>query len=667
MPLQMLQYRLMLLFRLPTWGKLVALVCVGLPIVLIGSWLLMKATNMAWGEAAQLTFYVLQSVPGADITRFPQVSARLVLVAVHLLSLYTFATLVGLLTEDVRSNVEEIRCGNFPLPSRDHTVVLDCGVAPGRVVGTLQKILGAREAHGSHVYAGDIAVLSTYPKDELDNMIADVLPKHFGRVVTRHGSPIKVSDLERVAAPHARTVTYVSSASSTSRVAVQCAVQPGLAAVFDAVFCRADDASLRLLELPPELAGRTFAEVRRRFRRAVLCGLLPGAEVSKRSNSSSSSSGNSIILSPPDDRVLEPYDRLLLLAATLGDCTFIGGKTAPEAPQLPPLCRRYDGHRSRPRRLLLLSFDSCLSGPLLAALDEFGAPGCCVTVVSPEPCAGLPSGPTPLNRLVLRNHVGDPLGPGALLGADVAAADAVILSGTEGLPPDEADAVAVGTALLLQRLVADPWVMSCGGAEDVAAAAAVAASIDPDEYWRSAVLAGDGVRGSFSSISSINDDDGESTSESAAAVAAAAAAAPFEQRPPPPSRPLTFVCSIRDPQTRSVLQYIGVEACRTAVRTAVVAAVPGVGGGGAVASRGLNIEIIEPQALISGMLAQVGAEPMIVSALEDLLDEEGYEIYIKRSDRYGIPPYSHVSWSQGKRAEVRDKSYPDGHGCTAGV
>jgi hypothetical protein len=54
----------MLLFRLPTWGKLLALILVGLPIVLLGSWLLMGVTDMAWGEAAQLAFYVLQNVPG---------------------------------------------------------------------------------------------------------------------------------------------------------------------------------------------------------------------------------------------------------------------------------------------------------------------------------------------------------------------------------------------------------------------------------------------------------------------------------------------------------------------------------------------------------------------------------------------------------------------------
>ncbi len=44
--------------------------------------------------------------------------------------------------------------------------------------------------------------------------------------------------------------------------------------------------------------------------------------------------------------------------------------------------------------------------------------------------------------------------------------------------------------------------------------------------------------------------------------------------------------------------------------------------------------------------AQVGAEPQLVTALEDLLDEQGCEIYIKRCDRYGMANGSRVTWAQ---------------------
>ncbi len=55
----------MQLFRLPTWGKMLAIILVGLPIVVLGGALLRHVTNLPLGEAAQYAFYVLQNVPGA--------------------------------------------------------------------------------------------------------------------------------------------------------------------------------------------------------------------------------------------------------------------------------------------------------------------------------------------------------------------------------------------------------------------------------------------------------------------------------------------------------------------------------------------------------------------------------------------------------------------------
>ncbi|GIL63702.1 hypothetical protein Vafri_17590 [Volvox africanus] len=591
-------------------------------------------------------------------------------------------------------------------------------------------------------------------------MIADMFPEHSIRVITRHGNPVKVADLERVAAVRARTVlvlasdgpmgrvgpalqrqlcltalrtlhigqhpnhhfshrsldresltpttwgpspsspahvadgdggsktiarryqrqrqrvvvesgsatmslravnsdsddplqvTYLSSTSSMSRVAVQCAVQPGLAAVYDAVLCRADDASLHVVDLPVGMQGCTFERVRRRFRQAVVCGLLSGvgsgSSRSHEGEGEGKGEGSRIVFSPPDARVLRSSDRLVLLSATKEG--FVPTPREVQAPELPQLLTRQDARSSPPDRLVLLAMNSCLSPSMLDALDEFGAEGGSVTVVSPEPCSGIPPGPTPNNQLVLRNHVGDPLSPGTLLAAEVVAADAVILTGTDGLPLDEADAVAVGTALLLQRLVTDPWIMSHVSADEVAAAAAAAASIEAEEYWGSASFVGR----SINSMDSGNPQilmPAEPTSAAVAAEQAAAAAEDdgktksLRRRKHLPLRPLTFVCSLRDPQNRSVLQHIGVESCRTTICSADSSEV--LSRDGAVtATRGLSIEVVEPQALISGMLAKVGAEPLLVSALEDMLDEEGYEIYIKRCEGYGIRPGSHVSWAQ---------------------
>ncbi|KAG2454852.1 hypothetical protein HYH02_000684 [Chlamydomonas schloesseri] len=941
---QLIQYRLMMIFRMPTWGKMLSLIIVGLPIVVVGSVLLRQATNLSWYEAMQYAFYVLQNVPGMDITRFDQVQARVVLIVIHLMSLYTFATMVGLLTEDVRLTVEEIRSGNFPIPARDHTVLLDPTEDPQHLIAVLKQVLAARESRGQGVYAGCIAVLSTQPKDDLDKLIADSLPQSAASiVVTRYGSSMKVTDLERVAAGNARTVllltprravgaltpamqqelsltalrslqpqpppltsaadinqaaadmaagragrtdhaddhtastsgghasssssnggagvggsggmwrwlfgepgdsmdehdvrqpeqrqhrgrgrrgrgrgphrqqrvvvetitaadagggagacqvvdsdpdldplqvTYVSSASSAYRVVVQCAVQPGLAAVFDTIFCREQDASLHITPLPLHLAGRTFGDARRQFRYATLCGIVPasgsssssssnnihsssslgsdgtGSEASESASSSDSETeaagarpasgaaaaaasapttgytapfnfnlqnvlgfrdndgstsastsrnssgggGNSddggggssrssvVVFAPPDDRVLRRHDQLVLLGNRQKDCFAALVNHLP--PQLPDLTTPYDGRRAMPRSIVLLEHNSRLERSMMAALEEFCAPGCQVTIVSPEPCSGLPDGPTPRAELRFRNEVGDPMSPAVLLRADVLAADAVIISGGYQLPETESDALVMGTALVLQRLLADPAADS--GSSGAAATATAALGRGWGQQRRARSL---------------------------------------------PNKPLTFVCTLHDPQNRSVLQHIAATACRTAIATvaaavsayrppaAIAAAgqgagaspsagfpaaasplpaddmeptfsvdfpsagynlqqqngVPGSedsssssssdsvdgsddssyvgssdgnssssgGDGGALAmgaaARGMTIEIVEPGALISGMLAQVGADPRLVSGLEDLLDEQGCEVYIKRPDRYGLKPLQRFTWSQ---------------------
>lgn len=66
----------------------------------------------------------------------------------------------------------------------------------------------------------------------------------------------------------------MSSISSTSRVAVQCAVQPGLAAVFDAVICRTDDASLHIVPVPEELVGKLAPRKQRLSLHLVFLDLL---------------------------------------------------------------------------------------------------------------------------------------------------------------------------------------------------------------------------------------------------------------------------------------------------------------------------------------------------------------------------------------------------------
>ena len=60
----------------------------------------------AWPARARAR---VRCAAGTDITKFQQLEARVVLNLVHFISLFTFATLVSMFTEDVRNTVDQIR------------------------------------------------------------------------------------------------------------------------------------------------------------------------------------------------------------------------------------------------------------------------------------------------------------------------------------------------------------------------------------------------------------------------------------------------------------------------------------------------------------------------------------------------------------------------------
>lgn len=52
------------LFALPTWGKVLALIAVALPIMVVGGLLMQWLTGESWVQAAQTTYHIINNVPG---------------------------------------------------------------------------------------------------------------------------------------------------------------------------------------------------------------------------------------------------------------------------------------------------------------------------------------------------------------------------------------------------------------------------------------------------------------------------------------------------------------------------------------------------------------------------------------------------------------------------
>ncbi|GLC54210.1 hypothetical protein PLESTB_000835200 [Pleodorina starrii] len=201
-------YKIMQAMTFPTLGKLLTVVAVSFLIWLVGSWALSSWTNLRPKEAMLRCYLMLNNVPGADITGEKDVRTALLLNLMYTVGLLTFAALIGLLGDDIKGAVEAARLGNFRVPERNHTVVLGHN---RQLVEVLRQVALVRADRGAAAFPGQLVVLSDRDRASLEEFLLDALgPAAAAGVVTRQGSPLKVADLQRVSAGHARTVILLA-------------------------------------------------------------------------------------------------------------------------------------------------------------------------------------------------------------------------------------------------------------------------------------------------------------------------------------------------------------------------------------------------------------------------------------------------------------------------
>ena len=103
------------------------------------------------------------------------------------------------------------------------------------------------------------------------------------------------------------------------------------------------------------------------------------------------------------------------------------------------------------------------------------------------------------------------------------------------------------------------------------------------------------------------------------------------------TEPLHVIAPVNHPRTLELINYVTKQSCSTAVTgQQVIGAVKAVTGdpqyvfhGDSVGSRGqgegvaLNVDVLLPDELLSGLLTQVSVQPELLSVMNDLFDAEG--------------------------------------------
>ena len=379
------------------------------------------------------------------------------------------ALLVSLISEAFSSRMDELRRGKSDVLETHHTLILGWS---DKVIPMIRQLALANESEGG----GVVVVLALKDKEEMDDEVRRLGEKDLlgTRVICRQGSALLASDLGRVSVRTARAIVvladdgtgrYTDSADVNTlrvvlvlshlrdnggleghvvtelfdidneplihmiggesvhtlvshdvigRLMLQCARQPGLAAVFEDLICF--EGSEFYFQQWEALEGRTFGEICFMFEDAVCCGLEENGRV---------------FLNPPDSTVFTSAHRLIALAE---DDDSYQPSAAPF-----PLEGDDNAHTPSPaaavsEKILFVGWRRDLQD-LVAALDEFVGPGSELYILSdiPEPerrVILLQNGMDPerdLHNLTLKHVVGDPVSRKSLATLPLERFDSVLL------------------------------------------------------------------------------------------------------------------------------------------------------------------------------------------------------------------------------------------------
>ncbi len=338
---------------------------------------------------------------------------RLVGVLATLAGVGVVALLIGLVSSTIGDKLDDLRKGKSPVIDEGHTLILGYGE---KVFAVLREL---REANANLNHAA-VVILSTTDKEEVETAVRERMgDMGVTRVVVRQGSPSSVHDLRKVGAGRARSIIVISEqeglgaqdageadmaaiktllalrrvpgaltknhvvvelidagrrgvveqlgaggvevvamGETLSRMMVQTSRQNGLAAVYRDLLSY--DGSEFYFKGFPELVGLPFGDAQWKMKDAVVCGV---RSVDARGVAVTT-------VNPPDDRVLEEGDELLVIAED--DDTF--SATAQHVAEVPAGFRGAEPIQRVPERLLVCGMSPRL-GEMLREFDNYVLPG----------------------------------------------------------------------------------------------------------------------------------------------------------------------------------------------------------------------------------------------------------------------------------------------------
>ncbi|XP_022748682.1 ion channel DMI1-like isoform X4 [Durio zibethinus] len=304
--------------------------------------------------------------------------SRIVSVSVSSGGMLIFAMMLGLVSDAISEKVDSLRKGKSEVIEKNHILILGWSDKLGSL---LKQLAIANKSVGG----GVVVVLAERDKEEMEMDIAKLEFDLMGTsVICRSGSPLILADLKKVSVSKARAIIVLASDENADqsdaralrivlsltgvkeglgghvvvemsdldneplvklvggdlietvvahdvigRLMIQCALQPGLAQIWEDILGFENDEFY--IKRWPQLDGMEFEDVLISFPDAIPCGVKVAADSGR------------IILNPDDNYVLKEGDEILVIAedddtyapAPLPEVHRIAFRNVPELPKYP--------------------------------------------------------------------------------------------------------------------------------------------------------------------------------------------------------------------------------------------------------------------------------------------------------------------------------------------
>jgi len=200
-----LTYLAQRVFGWPLYGKVFVIMCAMVPLVLVAAAAYKFVSEEEWGSAIAKTFFWLNDVPGADSTGEEHWRSTVVAQLIVFCGMFTFAILIGVVSDEIASKVDEVKTGNSKVYEKNHTVIVNWN---DQLIPLLKQMAVAKD-EGSG-FQRPIVLLANKEKEWMDETIADELADVPPiTIVTRQGEAYNAEDLDRVNAWSAERVVVL--------------------------------------------------------------------------------------------------------------------------------------------------------------------------------------------------------------------------------------------------------------------------------------------------------------------------------------------------------------------------------------------------------------------------------------------------------------------------